>query len=50
MLDVPAALLGDDRLGRALEAFAPVAASVRGQAMLTAIEALERTRPGCTRT
>jgi transposase len=39
LLDVPAALLGDDRLGRALEAFAPVAASVRGQAMLTAIEA-----------
>jgi transposase len=32
-------LLGDDRLGRALEAFAPVAASVRGAAMLTAIEA-----------
>jgi transposase len=39
LLDVPAALLGDDRLGRALEAFAPVAASVRGAAMLTAIEA-----------
>lgn len=39
LLDVPAALLGDDRLGRALEAFAPVAASVRGQAMLTAIDA-----------
>ncbi|HEX5995457.1 MAG TPA: DUF4277 domain-containing protein, partial [Jiangellales bacterium] len=39
LLDVPAALLGDDRLGRALEAFAPVAASVRGQAMLTALEA-----------
>jgi transposase len=38
LLDVPAALLGDDRLGRALEAFAPVAASVRGAAMLTAIE------------
>ena len=37
LLDVPAALLGDDRLGRALEAFAPVAASVRGTAMLTAI-------------
>jgi len=38
LLDVPAALLGDDRLGRALEAFAPVAASVRGAAMLTAID------------
>src|SRR4029453_423905 len=37
LLDVPAALLGDDRLGRALEAFAPVAASVRGGAMLAAI-------------
>jgi len=37
LLDVPAALLGDDRLGRALEAFAPVAASVRGAAMLAAI-------------
>ena len=39
LLDVPAALLGDDRLGRALEAFAPVAASVRGAAMLAAIDA-----------
>jgi transposase len=38
LLDVPAALLGDDRLGRALEAFAPVAAAVRGAAMLTAID------------
>ena len=38
LLDVPAALLGDDRLGRALEAFAPVAASIRGAAMLTAID------------
>jgi transposase len=38
LLDVPAALLGDDRLGRALEAFAPVAAAVRGAAMLAAIE------------
>ena len=38
LLDVPAALLGDDRLGRALEAFAPVAASVRGAAMLTATD------------
>jgi transposase len=38
LLDVPAALLGDDRLGRALEAFAPVAASIRGAAMLAAIQ------------
>lgn len=39
LLNVPAGLLGDDRLGRALEAFAPVAASVRGAAMLAAIDA-----------
>jgi uncharacterized protein DUF4277/DDE family transposase len=37
LLDTPAALLGDDRLGRALEAFAPVAETVRGAAMLAAI-------------
>ena len=39
LLDTPAALLGDDRLGRALEAFAQVAETVRGAAMLAAIEA-----------
>ena len=39
LLDTPAALLGDDRLGRALEAFAPVAEPVRGAMMLAAIDA-----------
>jgi hypothetical protein len=38
LLNVPAALLGDDRLGRALEAFAPVAEAVRGAMMLAAID------------
>jgi len=38
LLDTPAMLLGDDRLGRALEAFAPVAETVRGAVMLTAID------------
>lgn len=38
-LGVPGMLLNDDRLGRALEAFAPVAESVRGAAALAAIEA-----------
>jgi hypothetical protein len=38
LLDTPAALLGDDRLGRALEAVAPVAETVRGAMMLTAID------------
>lgn len=35
---VPAMLLNDDRLGRALDAFAPVAEEVRGAACLAAIE------------
>jgi hypothetical protein len=38
LLDTPAMLLSDDRLGRALEAFAPVAESVRGAMMLAAID------------
>jgi Domain of unknown function (DUF4277)/Transposase DDE domain len=38
LLDTPAGLLGDDRLGRALEAFAPVAQTVRGAMMLAAID------------
>ena len=38
LLDTPAALLGDDRLGRALEAFAPVAETVRGAMILAAID------------
>lgn len=40
VLGVPGMLLNDDRLGRALEAFAPVAESVRGAAALAAVEAL----------
>jgi len=39
VLGVPGMLLNDDRLGRALEAFAPVAESVRGAAALAAVEA-----------
>jgi transposase len=38
LLDTPAMLLHDDRLGRALEAFAPVAETVRGAMMLAAID------------
>lgn len=37
LLGVPAALLNDDRLGRALEALAKVAEDVRGQLVLTAV-------------
>lgn len=36
---IPGMLLNDDRLGRALEAFAPVAESVRGAAALAAVVA-----------
>ncbi len=39
VLGIPGMLLNDDRLGRALEAFAPAAESVRGAAALAAIEA-----------
>jgi transposase len=39
LLGVPGMLLNDDRLGRALEALAPVAEAVRGAAALAAIEA-----------
>lgn len=38
LFDTPPGLLNDDRLGRALEAFAPVAEHVRGEAALAAIE------------
>lgn len=38
LLGVPAMLLNDDRLGRALDAFAPLAEDVRGAACLQAIE------------
>jgi hypothetical protein len=37
LFDVPAALLNDDRLGRALEALTPVAEEVRGQLCLQAL-------------
>jgi Domain of unknown function (DUF4277)/Transposase DDE domain len=39
VLDIPGMLLNDDRLGRALEAFAPVAENVRGAIALAAIDA-----------
>lgn len=39
VMDVPGMLLNDDRLGRGLEAFAPVAESVRGEAALAAVQA-----------
>jgi hypothetical protein len=39
VLGIPGILLNDDRLGRALEAFAPVAESVRGAVALAAVEA-----------
>jgi Domain of unknown function (DUF4277)/Transposase DDE domain len=39
LFDIPAMLLNDDRLGRALEALAPVAEHVRGELALTAARA-----------
>lgn len=39
LLGVPGMLLNDDRLGRALEAFAPVAEAVRGAVALAGIDA-----------
>lgn len=41
LLGVPAALLNDDRLGRALEALAPVAELVRGEVALRAAQRFE---------
>lgn len=41
VLAVPAALLNDDRLGRALEAFAPRAEDIRGRLLLRAVERFE---------
>jgi hypothetical protein len=38
VLDIPGVLLGDDRLGRTLEALAPLAEEVRGAVMLAAID------------
>ncbi|HEX9888455.1 MAG TPA: IS1634 family transposase [Nitriliruptorales bacterium] len=41
LFDTPSGLLNDDRLGRALEALAPVAEHVRGEAALAAIDAFD---------
>jgi hypothetical protein len=38
LFDIPAGLLNDDRLGRALEAFAPVAGDVRAAVLLAAVD------------
>lgn len=38
LLRIPAGLLNDDRLGRALEAFQPVAEDLRGRLMLTTLD------------
>ena len=40
LLSVPAMLLNDDRLGRALEAIAPIAEELRGQLMVDALSKL----------
>ena len=41
LLQVPAGLLNDDRLGRALDAFAPIAEDVRGGLLLRTLERFE---------
>lgn len=41
LLAVPAGLLNDDRLGRALEAFHPVAEDLRGRLLLTVLETFD---------
>jgi hypothetical protein len=41
LLDTPAGLLNDDRLGRALDALAPVAEHVRGAAALAALDTFD---------
>ncbi|HEX7535442.1 MAG TPA: IS1634 family transposase [Dermatophilaceae bacterium] len=41
LLKVPAGLLGDDRLGRALEAFHPVAEDLRGRLLLTTLDTFD---------
>jgi hypothetical protein len=41
LLNVPASLLNDDRLGRALEAFCPVAEDLRGRLLLTTLDTFE---------
>lgn len=41
LLSVPAGLLNDDRLGRALEAFCPVAEELRGRLLLRTLDAFD---------
>jgi len=41
LLKVPASLLNDDRLGRALEAFNPVAEDLRGRLLLTTLDTFD---------
>jgi len=41
LLNVPAGLLNDDRLGRALEAFHPVAEDIRGRLLLTTLDTFD---------
>jgi transposase len=41
LFDIPAGLLNDDRLGRALEALAPVADRVRAELLLAAVEGFD---------
>jgi hypothetical protein len=48
LLDCPVMLLHGDRLGRALEAFAPVAETGRGAMILAAIETFGADAAGCT--
>lgn len=45
LFDTPAGLLNDDRLGRALEALAPVAEDVRGKLLLVAIDRFDVADP-----
>ena len=48
LFGVPAGLLNDDRLGRALDALAPVAEKVRTKLLLRPREASRSTPAGCT--
>lgn len=41
LLGVPAALLNDDRIGRALEAFTPIAEDLRGRLLLTTLDTFD---------
>ena len=48
LFGVPAGLLNDDRLGRALQALAPVAEQIRGHLALAAATRCGPTCRGCT--